>query len=79
MLIQCQVCDAETELDCGDLPRDACDDTDWECPYCCSTFMIGWYASAEIRKVVNGAPLDADGNWTGEPADEIAAPAANGE
>ena len=49
MIIECPICDMETEIESDDLPGSACDDIDWECPHCKSKMLIGWYAEIEVR------------------------------
>jgi len=51
MHIDCPQCGKNNDLDCDDLPRDACDDKDYTCVYddCEHVFSIGWFAEAELR------------------------------
>ena len=49
MEIDCPECEKTNELDCDDTPEAACDDTEYTCKYCEHPFMIGWYATAELR------------------------------
>ena len=49
MYIDCPKCDKQQELDHDDLPRDACDDSDYECKFYEHVFSIGWSSEAEVR------------------------------
>jgi hypothetical protein len=49
MDIKCPFCDHHNELDGDDLPSDACDSKLYECDICDQYFLIGWYATAELR------------------------------
>ena len=49
MEIECPKCGDLQELDCEDLPADACDSVEYECQCCEHEFMIGWFAEVEIR------------------------------
>ncbi len=49
MDIECPNCNVNIEFDCDDLPPNACDDTDVDCPDCEHRFKVGWYATAELR------------------------------
>lgn len=49
MEIECPFCKKESEVDGEDLPDNACDDAEYECPHCDYLMNIGWYATAEVR------------------------------
>ena len=49
MDIDCPKCEENSELDCDDTPSDACDSKMYTCPHCEHEFLIGWYATAELR------------------------------
>jgi hypothetical protein len=50
MYIDCPKCGENNDLDCDDLPANACDDNeDYECKHCEHVFSIGWSAEAELR------------------------------
>lgn len=36
-------------VDGADLPDSCCDDMEIDCPHCFHEFLIGWYATLEIR------------------------------
>jgi predicted RNA-binding Zn-ribbon protein involved in translation (DUF1610 family) len=46
---ECPKCKKKSEVDGGDIPDLACDNTEWECPNCCEITNIGWYATVEER------------------------------
>ena len=52
MELDCPNCHVNIEFDCDELPSNACDSVDYDCPDCEHRFSVGWYAVAEIR----GAP-----------------------
>ena len=49
MEIECPKCDTLIEFDSGELPERACDDAEVSCEKCEYEFLVGWYATAEIR------------------------------
>ena len=51
MDINCPVCGTNIDLDNYDMPDKACDNMDITCENesCEEEFMVGWYATAEIR------------------------------
>lgn len=49
MNIECPKCDQYCSVEYEDLPEDACDSQEFECPHCGHTFEIGWYATVELR------------------------------
>lgn len=53
MILVCDVCNKENEVECEDLPELACDEEEFECRHCHSILLIGWYVEAECRGVVN--------------------------
>lgn len=53
MALECNTfpsCKENCELQDDNLPSRACDSEDYECQHCGHVFMIGWYATVEIRK-----------------------------
>lgn len=52
MEIECEICEETTEVNGEDLPDAACDDEEWTCPHCNSILAIGWFATAEVRRVI---------------------------
>ena len=49
MEIECPKCDTLIEFDSGELPDRACDDEEITCEKCNHEFLVGWYATAELR------------------------------
>ena len=49
MTIDCPKCGHKIDLDNEDLPDRACDDEEIECSKCDHLFLVGWYATAELR------------------------------
>ena len=51
MEINCPACDKEIDLDNYNMPDRACDDMDITCENeeCQEEFVVGWYATAEVR------------------------------
>ncbi len=58
MDIDCPECNKNHELDCDDLPDNACDSKEFECDTgdggCGFSFEVGWRAEAEIRSGFSG-------------------------
>ena len=50
MEVECPKCNRFQDVDHDDLPRDACDDKDFECNDCEHVFTIGWIAEVEVRQ-----------------------------
>jgi len=48
MNIECPNCKTNQDVT-DDLPANACDSEEFECPNCEHVFLIGWYATAEVR------------------------------
>ena len=59
MQVDCPYCENEINLECEDLPNNACDDLEIEYPHCDEHLKVGWYAEAEVRQVIDGGTWKA--------------------
>ncbi len=48
---ECPYCGEEIGIDSESLPKNSCDDMDFECPNCEESMVVGWVAEIEIRQV----------------------------
>ncbi len=53
MDLECPYCKENNDVDCEDLPSNACDDSLYECIHCKREIKIGWHAEVEVRQVFN--------------------------
>ena len=48
---ECPNCGDTCEVETQDLPDNACDEMNYECPHCDQLMKIGWHAEVEVRSV----------------------------
>lgn len=58
-IFECLSCDEKLDIDTEDMPDNACDVVDFECPHCHQEMTLGWVSLVEVRSLtVSQGDLD---------------------